>query len=56
MIRGGLHEFIILPFLLALKTGGRCFMCLQRDQLIVYLLKLTRETNVFDTHAEFLPS
>ena len=54
--RGGCHEFIILPFLLALKTGGRCFMCLQRHQLIVYLIKLTRETNVFDTHAEFLPS
>ena len=31
-------------------------MCLQRDQLIVYLLKLTPETNVFETHADFLPS
>ena len=34
-------------------------MCLQRDQLIVYLKKkkkLSRETNTFDTHAEFLLS
>ena len=31
-------------------------MCLQRDQLIVYLLKLTRKTNAFDTRADILPS